>query len=423
MLFRNGLFTSESVSGGHPDKVCDQISDAILDAFLRLDPHARVACQCFAADRKVLVAGEFRTRDEQHFRQVRDSAADIVRKTLRDVGYGTAEYDIDPKSCEVEIRFNHQSPQIAASVDRSDAILGAGDQGLMFGYATDETESLMPLSWSLATELLVAGWSLRDGAGFPLKPDAKSQVTVSYEEGKPVGVDAAVLSWQHQPGIPIDDVRGFLQSEILDRVIPPHRRTRNFRAYLNPAGAWTIGGPKADTGLTGKKIIVDTYGGACPHGGGSFSGKDPSKVDRSGAYAARHVAKHVVAAGLARRCTVQLSYAIGQAEPVSLGVDLHGTGQVSEERMVRAIAEVFDLTPGAIIHELDLLRPIYQGTATFGHFGQWRDPKIYLWEATPRIAELRAAFGMAAPAHGRSGSGPGTLPADDSNARAAASHA
>ena len=277
MLFRNGLFTSESVSGGHPDKVCDQISDAILDAFLRLDPHARVACESFAADRKILVAGEFRTRDEQHFRQVRDSAADIVRKTLRDIGYGTADYDIDPASCEVEVRFNHQSPQIAQSVDRSDAILGAGDQGLMFGYATDETESLMPLSWSLATELLVAGWSLRDAAGFPLKPDAKSQVTVSYEEGRPVGVDAVVLSWQHQPGISIDDVRGFLQSEILDRVIPPHRRTRNFRAFLNPAGAWTIGGPKGDTGLTGRKIIVDSYGGACPHGGGAYSERIPRR--------------------------------------------------------------------------------------------------------------------------------------------------
>ncbi|MBK9608585.1 MAG: methionine adenosyltransferase [Betaproteobacteria bacterium] len=396
MFFRNGLFTSESVSGGHPDKVCDQISDAILDAFLRLDPHARVACQCFAANGKVLVAGEFRTRDERHFLQIRDSAADIVRQTLRDIGYGTAEYDIDPATCEVEVRFNHQSAQIAASVDRSDAILGAGDQGLMFGYATDETPSLMPLAWSLATELLVTGWSLRDAAGFPLKPDAKSQVTVSYADGRPVGIEAVVISWQHQPGIGIDDVREYLQREILDRVIPPARRTPGFRAWLNPSGAWTIGGPKADTGLTGKKIIVDTYGGACPHGGGSFSGKDPTKVDRSGAYAARFVAKHVVAAGLARRCTVQVSYAIGRAEPVSVAVDLHGSGQVPEEQLVRAIGEVFDLTPGAIIDALKLLRPIYQGTATYGHFGQWRDPEVYLWEATPRVAELRAAVGLAA---------------------------
>ena len=396
MAFDNGLFTSESVAGGHPDKVCDQISDAILDAFLRLDPHARVACESFAANGKILVAGEFRTRDERHFHQVRDAAADIVRRTLRDIGYGTDDYDIDPAACEVEVRFNHQSPQIAQGVDRSDAILGAGDQGLMFGYATDETAALMPLPWSLATDLLVAGWSLRDAPGFPLKPDAKSQVTVKYEDGRPAGVDAVVLSWQHQPGIGIEDVRTWLQTEIVDRVIPPGQRTPSFRAYLNPAGAWTIGGPKGDTGLTGRKIIVDSYGGACPHGGGAYSGKDPSKVDRSGAYAVRHIAKHVVAAGLARRCTLQVSYAIGRAEPVSLAVDLHGTGRVPEDKLLRAIAAVFDLTPGAIIDALRLLRPIYQRTASFGHFGKWRDPAVYLWEATPRIAQLRAALGLPA---------------------------
>ena len=391
MPFRDGLFTSEAVSGGHPDKLCDRISDAILDAFLQRDPRARVACECFAADGKILVAGEFRTADARHFQQVRDEADAIVRRTLRDIGYGTGEYDIDPAACEVEIRFNRQSPQIAGGVDRDDDVLGAGDQGMMFGYATDETDALTPLSWTLATALLVEGWARRGEADFPLRPDAKSQVTVRYEQGRPAGVEAVVLSWQHRPDRRVDDLRAWLEREVLDRAIPPTLRTRNFRAFLNPAGAWTLGGPKGDTGLTGRKIIVDTYGGACPHGGGAFSGKDPSKVDRSGAYAARCVAKHIVAAGLARRCTVQLSYAIGRAEPVSIGIDLHGTGRAPEEAVVDAVAKVFDLTPAGIIRELDLLRPIYEPTATFGHFGPWRDPAAHRWEATPRIADLKTA--------------------------------
>ena len=392
MLFHSGFFTSESVSAGHPDKVCDQISDAILDAFLTLDPDSRVACESFAADGKIIVAGEFRTADQAHFHEVRESADSIVRSTLRRIGYGTRELDIDPQTCEVEIRFNHQSPQIASGVDRPDEILGAGDQGMMFGYATDETREHMPLAWSLATGLLVQGRELAEAHGIPLRPDAKSQITVAYKDGRPVGVQAAVLSWQHAPGCSLDEVREFLARVLLDKLVPQEIRVPDFRALMNPAGPWTIGGPKGDTGLTGRKIIVDTYGGACPHGGGAFSGKDPSKVDRSAAYAARHIARHVVAGGYAARCTVQLSYAIGEAEPVSVGLDLHGTGHVPEERLVTAIREVFDLTPAGIIRELALNRPIYAGTAVYGHFGAWRDPDLHRWESLGRLRDLESTL-------------------------------
>jgi len=392
MLFHSGLFTSESVSAGHPDKVCDQISDAILDAFLSLDPNARVACETLAADNKIIVAGEFRTSDRSHYDQVRNDADEIIRNTLRHIGYGSEELDIDPSTCVVEIRFNHQSPQIASGVDRQDQILGAGDQGMMFGYATDETAELMPLAWSLATDLLARGNDLALAHGVRLRPDAKSQVTVAYENGRPAGIQAAVLSWQHDPSHSIEEIREFLNRVVLDSLIPSDLRTRDFKAWLNPAGPWTIGGPKGDTGLTGRKIIVDTYGGACPHGGGAFSGKDPSKVDRSAAYAARYIAKHVVAGGHARRCTVQLSYAIGEAEPVSVGLDLHGTGQVPETRLVDAIREVLDLTPAGIIQELDLRRPVYRDTARFGHFGSWRDPVLHRWESLGRLRDLDTAL-------------------------------
>jgi S-adenosylmethionine synthetase len=397
MPFLNGDFTSEAVSPGHPDKVCDQISDAILDAFLRLDPHARVACETLAADNKIILAGEFRTRDPSHFRQVRDAAPQIVRSVLREIGFNSSELDIDPEECDVEVRFNHQSPQIAAGVDHPDGLIGAGDQGLMFGYATNETKDLMPLPWVLAMDLIGEARSLAGSAGSPLRPDGKSQVTVAYQDGKPIGVRTVVLSWQHQPGMPVAVVREYLLREVIDRVVPPDLRAAGFRTLINPSGAWTIGGPKGDTGLTGRKIIVDTYGGACPHGGGAFSGKDPSKVDRSGAYAARYIAKHVVAAGLASRCTVQVAYAIGTVQPVSLSAALHGTGTVPERVVNEAVRQIFDLTPSGIIHELDLLRPNYQGTATLGHFGGWRESTIHLWEQTPRIAELRAAVsGLAA---------------------------
>jgi len=391
MLCSDGLFTSESVSAGHPDKLCDRISDGILDAFLSLDSHSRVACQTFAANQKILVAGEFRTRDPAHFDAVQRQAESIVRETLRQAGYGRADLDIDPDLCDVEIRFNRQSPQIAAGVDQAGGVLGAGDQGIMFGHATDETEALMPLAWSLATDLIARGMSVRGAPGSPLRPDAKSQVTIRYRNGKPAGVQTVLVSWQHQPDASVEDVRRYVSSQVVDAVIPLPLRAADFRLIVNPAGPWTLGGPKADTGLTGRKNIVDTYGGACPHGGGALSGKDPSKVDRSGAYAARYVAKHVVAAGLARRCTVQVAYAIGRPDPVSLAVDLHGTGRVANDVLTAAVPAVFDLTPAGILRELDLLRPIYSATAVLGHFGRWRNPDVFPWERTPRVADLLRA--------------------------------
>ena len=391
MSIRRGLFTSESVSAGHPDKVCDRISDVVLDRFLSLDPNARVACETLAADGKIVVAGEFRTRERRHFDAVRDGAVQLVRETLGDVGYGASDQDIDPQRCEVEVRFNHQSEEIAAGVGE-EAVLGAGDQGMMFGYATRETPALTPLAWTLATDLVERGARLRRAGGTPLRADGKSQVTVRYADGAPIGVQAVVLSWQHAPGIDVAEIRRYLEREIVDAIVPRAVRTRDFRLYCNPAGGWTIGGPKGDTGLTGRKIIVDTYGGACPHGGGAFSGKDPSKVDRSGAYAARWVAKHVVAAGLASRCTVQVAYAIGIAEPVSIAIDTHDDDAVGVAAIERAVREVFDLSPTGIIRDLELRRPIYAATAALGHFGRWRDPAVYRWERTDRIDALRRAY-------------------------------
>lgn len=389
----NGLFTSESVSAGHPDKLCDRISDAVLDAFLERDRNARVACETFAANNKIIVAGEFRTERVEDFDAVQSAAPSIVRNALRQIGYGTSEYDIDPDACEIEVRFNHQSPEIRAGVDGGEAT-GAGDQGLMFGHAVDETEALMPLAWSLATDLIDRASSLIVPGNGILKPDGKAQVTVRYVDGVPAGIDTVVLSWQHAPGIAIDDVRDYLRAEVLDHVVPKALRADGFKAFLNPAGPFTVGGPKGDTGLTGRKIIVDTYGGACPHGGGAFSGKDATKVDRSAAYAARHVAKNIVAAGLARRCTVQLAYAIGVAEPVSVNVDTHGTGIVLDERIAKVVQEIWDLTPDGIIRDFNLLRPIYGGTAALGHFGRFRSPSRYLWEAIGAAVTLRQAFSI-----------------------------
>jgi len=391
MLVQRGLFSSESVSAGHPDKLCDRISDAILDEFLALDPHARVACETLAHGDKIIVAGEFRTRREADFAAVRDRAASIARATLNEIGYGCAEQDIDPARCEIEVRFNHQSPEISSGVDGGPN-LGAGDQGLMFGYATDETRALMPLAWTLATSLIERGSRLRSGGRTPLRPDAKSQVTVRYRDGLPIGVQAVALSWQHSRDAALVDIRRYLESEIIDLIVPHELRTEDFKLYCNSAGSWTVGGPKGDTGLTGRKIIVDTYGGSCAHGGGAFSGKDPSKVDRSGAYAARWVAKNVVAAGLARRCAVQLAYAIGVAQPVSIVVDAPGEDPNVVEAIGAAVRAVFDLSPAGIIRDLDLLRPIYSATACLGHFGAWRDPAVYRWERTDRTEELRRAF-------------------------------
>jgi S-adenosylmethionine synthetase len=383
----NGLFTSESVSAGHPDKLCDRISDAILDAFLERNRNARVACETFAANDKIIVAGEFRTERVEDFKAVRAAAPGIVRDALQQIGYGSDQYDIDPATCEVEVRFNHQSPEIQAGVDGGETT-GAGDQGLMFGHAVDETDALTPLAWSLATDLIQRASTLIVPGSGVLKPDGKAQVTVRYVEGVPVGINTAVLSWQHQPDISINEVREFLAAEVLDHVIPTSLRTESFKAFLNPAGPFTVGGPKGDTGLTGRKIIVDTYGGACAHGGGAFSGKDPTKVDRSAAYAARHVAKNIVGAGLARRCTVQLAYAIGVAEPVSVSVETYGTGVVPDIEISGVVTELWDLTPAGIIKELDLLRPIYTGTAALGHFGRWKSPKLYRWEGLDRVEQL-----------------------------------
>ena len=383
----NGLFTSESVSAGHPDKLCDRISDAILDAFLERDRNARVACETFAANDKIIVAGEFRTERVEDFKAVRAAAPGIVRDALQQIGYGSDQYDIDPATCEVEVRFNHQSPEIQAGVDGGETT-GAGDQGLMFGHAVDETDALTPLAWSLATDLIQRASTLIVPGSGVLKPDGKAQVTVRYVEGVPIGIDTAVLSWQHQPDISINEVREFLAAEVLDHVIPTNLRTDSFKAFLNPAGPFTVGGPKGDTGLTGRKIIVDTYGGACAHGGGAFSGKDPTKVDRSAAYAARHVAKNIVGAGLARRCTVQLAYAIGVAEPVSVSVETYGTGVVPDIEISGVVTGLWDLTPAGIIKELDLIRPIYTGTAALGHFGRWKSPKLYRWERLDRVEQL-----------------------------------
>lgn len=381
----NGLFTSEAVSAGHPDKMCDRISDAILDQFLERDSNARVACETFAADDKIIVAGEFKTAHREHFEEVRDRAEEIVRETVRAIGYGDADHDIDPDRCAVEVRFNAQSEEISAGVDGGNS-LGAGDQGLMFGHAVNETAEFMPLAWSLATHLIQKGMS-NVGKGV-LRPDGKAQVTVRYEDGRPVGIEAVVLSWQHSDELSIGEVRDWLSTNVLDEVVPVELRTSGFQAFLNPAGPFTIGGPKGDTGLTGRKIIVDTYGGACPHGGGAFSGKDPSKVDRSAAYAARHVARNILAADLAERCSVQLAYAIGVAEPVSINVETYGTGKIADHQLSDAVADLWDLSPAGIIRELDLLRPIYAETAVLGHFGRWRDPEAYHWERSSKAQSL-----------------------------------
>jgi S-adenosylmethionine synthetase len=381
------LCTSESVSRGHPDKIADQISDRILDAFLARDPDARVACETLVTARRVVVVGEFRTRDDAVFREVEAGAERLVRQMLAGIGYRDAFTGIDPWRCRVEIAFNRQAAEISQGVDRADGELGAGDQGVMFGYACDETPRLMPLPITLAHRVL--GWlgAVDEKGTLPwLRPDAKSQVTVRYTNGAPVAVEQVVLSVQHAENVDLDTVRSELRQRVVEPAIPEHLRQGPFEVRINPAGRFTVGGPQADTGLTGRKIIVDTYGGACPHGGGAFSGKDPSKVDRSAAYMARHIARHFVAAGLARRATVQLAYAIGTVEPVSFRVDTHGTGVLPDAVLEQAAREVFPLTPRGIIDALDLRRPIYTPTAAYGHFG--RQEPGFTWETTPRIRPL-----------------------------------
>ena len=387
MKSRSYLFTSESVSHGHPDKIADQISDGILDAFLEQDPDSRVACETLVANQLVVVTGEFRTRDKSLFHGIEAAAEGLVREILADIGYTDEATGIDPHHCQVKIAFNHQAEEIRQGVDRDDGELGAGDQGHMFGFACDETAELMPLPIHLAHRIL--GWlgSHRQNKTLPwLRPDAKSQVTVRYTDGVPVAVEKVVLSAQHTEDVDTDSVRAELISKVVEPAIPENLRHGPFEVLVNPTGRFTVGGPKADTGLTGRKIIVDTYGGACPHGGGAFSGKDPSKVDRSGAYMARHIAKHIVAAGLAKRATVQLAYAIGTVEPVSFMVDTHGTGRLPDDKIEQAAREVFPLTPRGIIEWLNLRRPIYGPTSAYGHFG--RGERGFTWETTPHLNAL-----------------------------------
>ena len=381
MTPHNGLFTSESVADGHPDKLADRIADAILDAFLRVEPDARVACETLLADQCVVVAGEFRTRELAAFQQVREQTVSLVTRVLRDAGYGSATTGIDPDRCEVQVRFNRQSGDIAQGVDRADGQIGAGDQGLMFGYACDETPELMPAPISHAHRLMRRHAALRRSGHAWLGPDAKSQVTFRYEAGRPVAVTAVVLSTMHPADLGTAELRAKVSAELIAPVIPAALRAPDYREYINPTGQFIIGGPKGDTGVTGRKIIVDTYGGAAPHGGGAFSGKDPSKVDRSGAYMARFLAKQVVARGWASRCLVQLAYAIGEPEPVSFLVTTTEGNDARQAEIAAALRAEFDLTPAGIMARLDLKRPIYYPTAAYGHFG--RDDLALPWEATP----------------------------------------
>ncbi len=383
------LFTSESVSMGHPDKLADQISDSILDAFLAGDPRSRVACETLVKTGFVVVAGEVTSTCYVDI-------PTVVRRTVLDVGYDSSAVGFDGGSCGVLVAIEEQSPDIARGVNEGEGLFkeqGAGDQGMMFGFACDESEELMPLPIMLAHALMRRQTELRVSGELEfLRPDAKSQVTVEYRGGVPARIDTVVLSTQHSPDIAHDDLRARVLAEVIRPVLPKRLLDGETRFFVNPTGRFVIGGPAGDAGVTGRKIIVDTYGGMGRHGGGAFSGKDPSKVDRSAAYAARWVAKNLVAAGAARRCEVQIAYAIGVAEPVSIRVDSFGTGEVDEERLVRAVRKVFDLTPKGIVTGLDLLRPIYRRTAAFGHFG--RSEEEFTWERTDRVEALRRDLGL-----------------------------
>ena len=388
------LFTSESVTEGHPDKICDQISDAILDELLKHDPMSRVACETAITTGLVLVMGEITTKAYIDIQKV-------VRDTIRKIGYDKSEYGFDADTCGIIVSINEQSKDIALGVDKSFEVkeniaddvdmsaIGAGDQGMMFGYATDETEEYMPYAISLAHKLTKKLTEVRKDKTLDyLRPDGKAQVTVEYDEiGKPIHLDAIVLSTQHDEKVTIEQLRKDIKKYVLDPVLPEELIDEKTKFYINPTGRFVIGGPHGDSGLTGRKIIVDTYGGYARHGGGAFSGKDATKVDRSAAYAARYVAKNIVAAGLAKRCEIQLSYAIGVAEPTSVMVDTFGTGKLSDEKLVEIIRKHFELRPAGIIKMLDLRRPIYKKTAAYGHFG--RDDNDFTWERTDKVDELK----------------------------------
>ena len=380
------LFTSESVSEGHPDKLADQVSDSILDAILEQDPTARVAAETLANTGLIVLAGEITTTANVDYIKV-------ARETIKRIGYDNTEYGIDYKGCAVLVAYDKQSPDIAQGVDKAEddpLDQGAGDQGIMFGYACDETPQLMPLPIWLSHRVMERQSQLRKDGRLPwLRPDAKSQVTIKYENGKPSAIDTVVVSTQHAPEMDLKDIREAVIEEIIKPTLPKELIKGDIKFLVNPTGRFVIGGPQGDCGLTGRKIIVDTYGGAAPHGGGAFSGKDPSKVDRSAAYAGRYVAKNIVAAGLASRCLVQISYAIGVAQPTSIMVETYGTGKVSNEVLTGLVREHFDLRPKGIVKMLDLLRPIYTKTAAYGHFG--RDEPEFTWEAINKASALKAS--------------------------------
>jgi S-adenosylmethionine synthetase len=380
------LFTSESVSEGHPDKLADQISDSILDAILSQDPTARVAAETLANTGLIVLAGEITTTANVDYIKV-------ARDTIKRIGYDNTDFGIDYKGCAVLVAYDKQSPDIAQGVDKAEddpLDQGAGDQGLMFGYACNETPQLMPLPIWLSHRIMERQSQLRKDGRLPwLRPDAKSQVTIRYQDGKPVAIDTVVVSTQHAPEMELKAIREAVIEEIIQPILPKELIKGDIKFLVNPTGRFVIGGPQGDCGLTGRKIIVDTYGGAAPHGGGAFSGKDPSKVDRSAAYAGRYVAKNIVAAGLAERCLVQISYAIGVAQPTSIMLETYGTSKVTNERLIQLVREHFDLRPKGIVNMLNLLRPIYSKTAAYGHFG--RDEPEFSWEATDKAQALKAA--------------------------------
>ena len=375
------IFTSESVTEGHPDKMADQVSDAILDHIIANDTQARVACETMLSNGFCIIAGELKTNTYAPMQE-------IAREVIREIGYTDASFGFDYRSAGVLNGVGEQSPDINQGVDQADGEIGAGDQGLMFGYACNETKELMPLPISLAHKLTAKLAEVRKNGTLPyLRPDGKAQVSVRYEEGKPTAVTTVVVSTQHSPSVEQERLREDILSEVIEAVIPAALRAEDIVYHINPTGRFVIGGPQGDAGLTGRKIIVDTYGGSCPHGGGAFSGKDPTKVDRSAAYAARHVAKNLVAAGVADKVTIQIAYAIGVVKPVSIMVDTEGTAVVDEERIEACVKALFDLTPAGIIKSLDLLRPIYKKTASYGHFG--REDEDFTWEKLDRVKEIQ----------------------------------